>query len=145
MNGWKDCTYSSVRLQTTGNTALRNHVNSSIISALRRGNLPALLLAEENGASNLANMSDTAGADVSCLRPFPTDSLFDFRVKDIYSSLSKAHPAVFFFSLRCLMPCRNCRPQAAKRKKARKRKKQNICAWQPKQDQNPSLLFYKTQ
>lgn len=64
VTGWKDWKHSSVRLQMIGNGALKNHVNSSLISALRGRKLPALLDTGETGPSNWANMSDTARADV---------------------------------------------------------------------------------
>lgn len=64
MQGYDWMERLNIRLQTSGNTALGNHVNSSLISALRWGSLLALLHAEENGASNSGNISDTARADV---------------------------------------------------------------------------------
>lgn len=140
MTGWKDWTYLSVRLQTTGNTALRNHVNSGLISALRQGNLPALLHAEENEASNSANISDTARADVTSLAISHWLTVWLQSERHLFIFVQSTSSHIFSpLDIWCCVGTVNHRLQRGRKEE---KKKQNICAWQRIQDRKPPCLLF---
>lgn len=119
VTGWKDWKHSSIRLQTIGNGALKHHVNSSLISALRRGGEASCSLGRwRNRGLKLSKHEWYCKSRCNVYGHFPLTHSLTSEWKT-FIHLRPKHLRPFFF----LMLCRNCGPQAAKRKKERGKKK----------------------